>query len=674
MSQAEQSIKQYQQVQKVTPEGSIEYLQATLNQLSLWLDVKEWLQITEDQLKKEDWVPTIQNELLTVRTAVRTASNSEWLKRGADLKDIDNKIDQPYDKSTSGKIVYSQINYAQSLVRIKNSSLPLGLTKPLWQTIDNHLRKAVEIAKVLKDRQAEAYSLTYRGYLFEKIDDSPEKQENLQLSCTKEHLICARDLTNEALKIIPDENGALEVSNPITDDQWQWQNVAYRANWQLGRIDKDPKNKLERYGSAVRILEAMRKDLRSTDSEVQFSFRDQVQPVYREYVSLLLQQNNLEEARRWIESLQLAELENFLACDLPITESADRLANQDRSAAIVYPIILPDRIEVVLSLPQAGQEERKLVHYKTEISSEEAELILKELRYWLEQPYISNRATELSKQVYGWIMKGDEPYKTTGEKYFQDLGIKTLLFISDGALRNIPMAALKDERYLIEDYAIAIAPRLQLLAAKPRKSRKAFIAGLTQVSPSEQDFSGLKYAKKEVETVQRILKESQSPLINQDFTQENLKKALASKDYNIVHLTTHGEFNFQSDKTFILTAKDRLYLTSKNKTSDTLETLFRENNNVLDLLVLSACETSTGDDRDTLGIAGMTVSTGARSAVASLWSIDELYTPKLMENFYAGSSLTKAQALQKAQIELLQDPDSKYPSTWAAYVLVGDWR
>jgi len=70
----------------------------------------------------------------------------------------------------------------------------------------------------------------------------------------------------------------------------------------------------------------------------------------------------------------------------------------------------------------------------------------------------------------------------------------------------------------------------------------------------------------------------------------------------------------------------------------------------------------------------MTVSTGARSAIASLWSIDELYTPKLMENFYAGSSLTKAQALQKAQIELLQDPDSKYPSTWAAYVLVGDWR
>jgi CHAT domain-containing protein len=99
------------------------------------------------------------------------------------------------------------------------------------------------------------------------------------------------------------------------------------------------------------------------------------------------------------------------------------------------------------------------------------------------------------------------------------------------------------------------------------------------------------------------------------------------------------------------------------------------NVNPISLLVLSACETATGDDRDTLGIAGMAVRTKARSTIASLWSIEELTTTRFMEIFYEeliNGKQIKVKALQQAMLKLKV---ANYPpSKWSPYVLVGDWR
>src|SRR4029077_9175484 len=62
-----------------------------------------------------------------------------------------------------------------------------------------------------------------------------------------------------------------------------------------------------------------------------------------------------------------------------------------------------------------------------------------------------------AKQLYDWLIKPLEPL-------FADSQIDTLVFIPDGALRNIPMGALHDgQKYLIEKYAVAVTPGLTLM-------------------------------------------------------------------------------------------------------------------------------------------------------------------------------------------------------------------
>jgi CHAT domain-containing protein len=75
----------------------------------------------------------------------------------------------------------------------------------------------------------------------------------------------------------------------------------------------------------------------------------------------------------------------------------------------------------------------------------------------------------------------------------------------------------------------------------------------------------------------------------------------------------------------------------------------------MDLVVLSACETAVGDDRAAIGFAGAALKAGARSALATLWKIDDAASANLVASFYqhlGDVDLTKAQALQRAQAHL----------------------
>jgi CHAT domain-containing protein len=98
----------------------------------------------------------------------------------------------------------------------------------------------------------------------------------------------------------------------------------------------------------------------------------------------------------------------------------------------------------------------------------------------------------------------------------------------------------------------------------------------------------------------------------------------------MVHIATHGQFGRDSHNTFLLTFNDRL-------TMDRLEQFlapsqFRET--PVELLTLSACETPSEDDRAALGLAGVAIKAGARSALASLWSVNDESTSLLMTEFY----------------------------------------
>jgi CHAT domain-containing protein len=97
----------------------------------------------------------------------------------------------------------------------------------------------------------------------------------------------------------------------------------------------------------------------------------------------------------------------------------------------------------------------------------------------------------------------------------------------------------------------------------------------------------------------------------------------------------------------------------------------------VELLMLSACETAAGDDRSALGLAGVAVKVGARSAVASLWSASDESTPALVAGFYRHlfePGVNRAEALRRAQLEVMAGPKFRHPFYWAPFLLIGNWR
>jgi len=97
----------------------------------------------------------------------------------------------------------------------------------------------------------------------------------------------------------------------------------------------------------------------------------------------------------------------------------------------------------------------------------------------------------------------------------------------------------------------------------------------------------------------------------------------------------------------------------------------------VELLTLSACQTAAGDDRAALGLAGVAVKAGARSVLATLWSVHDESAARLMGQFYShlrnDPGITKARALQLAQTALLRDPAFDHPCYWAPYLIIGNW-
>lgn len=432
----------------------------------------------------------------------------------------------------------------------------------------------------------------------------------------------------------------------------------------------DLKGAIAAYSESVNNLKSLRSDLVAINPEIQFSFRDQVEPIYRQLVDLLLQsrgtsapsQANLVRARYVIESLQLAELDNFfrVACLQGKPVLLDRVVDRDDpTAAVLYPIILPDRLAVILKLPN-----QPLRYYQTTLAQGEVESRLEELRQKLTKPYTLREVQSLSGQVYGWLIHPSEAELAKSQ-------IKTLVFVLDGSLRNIPMAALYDgQQYLIQKYGIALVPGLQLLSPKSIEQvrLKVLAAGLTT---ARQGFPALTNVSFELNQIR-----SQVPnieLLDQGFTSLALQNQINSVPYPVVHLATHGQFSSQAAQTFIL-AWDKPIIVSE--LNNLLQTRGQSRRNPIELLVLSACQTAAGDKRATLGLAGVAVRAGARSTLASLWNLDDLSTALLMGRFYqelANNRSTKAEALRQAQLALLKNPKYQLPMFWAPYVLVGNW-
>ncbi|WP_199318445.1 CHAT domain-containing protein [Leptolyngbya sp. FACHB-541] len=529
--------------------------------------------------------------------------------------------------------VYNQIELAQSLLKLRSHSL-------MPQAIVQLLATAHQQAITLQDSRAQSYTLGTLGKLYEITAQLPEAQR----------------LTQQALTLSQSLNAG--------DISYQWQ-------WQLGRLLKvqgQTDGAIQSYRAAVGTLQSLRNDLVAINRDVQFSFRERVEPVYRELVSLLLESNTsstdlekLVQARDVIEGLQVAELDNFFreAC-LDTQFQLDRVVDQaNSSAAIFYTIVLPDRLEVILKLPQ-----RPLFHYSTAVSQETVEDTVSTLLNELKRPIATRSLKTLSQQMYDWLIR-------PAESVLRESDISTLVFVLDGALRNVPMSALYDgQQYLMEKYGVAIAPGLQL----PEPGRlqqhqvQALVVGLSEARNS---FPALSNVATEIEEIKADV--PSRVLFNQDFTRSNFQQAITSVPFSIVHIATHGQFSSNVAETFILAWDEPIDVNELTAVLQSREIMSPE---PIELLVLSACQTAVGDRRATLGLAGVAVRAGARSTVASLWNLDDDSGAIFMSRFYeelVNASISKAEALRRAQQSLLTDPQYQAPRFWAPYVLLGNW-
>jgi CHAT domain-containing protein len=504
--------------------------------------------------------------------------------------------------------------------------------------------QALELAGQLQDLSLETYALGYLAQLYERDGQTD----------------AALDLTRRAVF------AAQEAQRP---------EALYRWEWQKGRLLKakgDNKSAVGAYRRAVQTLQPIRSDvsLGFGNASRPQTFREAQGPLFLGLADLLLQESQsasnpaeeqqlLREARDAVEQLKNVELNDYFCddcVDLQRARTRDLDTVEDHTA-IIYLIPLPDRTEILIGLRSV------LKRFTAPVGSQELAATVTQFRRNLETR-TSNAYLTQSRQLYDWLIRPLRPW-------LSEHRIDTLVFVPDGALRTIPLAALNDgKRFLIQDLAIGIAPGLSLVAPQSIDHGKTHVL-LSGLSDSVQGFPPLEFVPAEMRTLKTMY--PAETLLNKNFTLEGLQRQLEKDQYSVIHIASHGQFNPDVRKTFVLTYDTKL-------TMNTLEALIRPSQyrgQPVELLVLSACQTAAGDDRAALGLAGVAVKAGARSALASLWFVNDQSTSELISEVYRelrqSPSVSKARALQAAQIKLLNDRRYRHPCYWSPFLIIGNW-
>jgi len=506
------------------------------------------------------------------------------------------------------------------------------------------LKAAATVAASLNDKRASSYALGYSGALY-------ESQQRFQ----------------EALQLTYQAIAALQkVYAPEILYHWQWQ------AGRLLTVTGTPEKAISAYQRAVHYLKYVRDDLAAVcQTCTQPSFRQRAEPVYLQLADLLLQrsetsddnskiQTDLKDVRDYMEQLKIIEMQDYFKdeCIIALEAKETALDKIISNTAIVYPIAFPQRLELLVTFPD------RMRRFRSPVSAGELMQTVNSFRDSLEQPRTRQHRFYGAK-LYNWLIR---PLQDD----LSQRSIKTIVFAPSGLLRTIPMAALYDQkrkRFLIEQYAVATTPGLTLTAPRkiPRENVRILISALTQ---AVKGFNELIFIPDEIENIKKLY--DCTVLKNEAFTFDNMAKAHADTFYTMIHIASHGQFQSDPEQTFLLTFNEKL-------TMDALREVIEpglHRDKAVELLTLSACQTAAGDERAALGLAGVGIKAGARTVMASLWFIDDESAAKLVSAFYKqlkDSSLSRAQALQNAQLQMLKQRRFRHPAHWAAFLLIGNW-
>lgn len=264
---------------------------------------------------------------------------------------------------------------------------------------------------------------------------------------------------------------------------------------------------------------------------------------------------------------------------------------------------------------------------------------------------------------------------------------ENLIIIPDGPLSYLPFEAMlcelpaepqqfKRHHYLLRDHQISYgysATQLADLQAQTiSEASKTLLAFSPDFTNNPYGLRPLQHNRKEAREVCKMLQGDQfdgAEATVRHFTDH-------AGDYRILLLSTHGQASSAAgDLSFLAFAPAR----------DTQSGAFLYVRDLYlqrfpaELVVLSACETSVGEYRLGEGVISLAKGffhAGARSIVATLWSVDDAKNAKLIRLFFESlhTGLRKDAALRDAKLRFLDQMahDEAHPVFWAAAVANGD--
>jgi CHAT domain-containing protein len=607
-------------------------------------------------------------------------------------------------------------HYQKALMLLHLSELAFQnqLNTTLQSEIYTILTAVNQLAETFPPKPRLSISSYANGYLGKLYQNAQRHQEAIQL--TQKAIFLAQEIS-------------------ATDLLYRWERQLGQLWREQGQVEKA----IQVYRLAVKHSVAIRPKLTKTyygsyppSNNLPFH-QTAIGRTYFEMVELLLKKAQTEtqasqqekyfcEAREVIEISQQSELKDYLqddclrttettkpiGCEITFAESCSeqettKFKHLAHNAAILYFFTAPDRerIEVLLYLANRG----KTIHHTVLLKPEKQPDLKKTIGLFTadlstQSPDRDQPVPFNAQQLYNLLIKPIEVELNSQ--------IDTLFIMPDDLLRQIAFAALYDEKkqeFLVQKpYALVtvLTPKLENdLEQQTDQNIRILLGGVSQeildsacipVKPP-----ALPCVEKELDTISQFYQAQDKQILkNADFTKEQFSQLTLKekRPYHIVHIASHGKFKAIFKNSYILTYQDCLYM-------DDLEKLSRLNlyrATPLELLTLSACETTKGSDKAALGLAGVAIKTGAKSVLASLWSVNDQATCYLMTAFYdyLTQGLSKANALQRAQRDLLETPtldntkksywnhcfdcsgkrnsseNYQHPAYWAAFLLVGN--
>jgi CHAT domain-containing protein/tetratricopeptide (TPR) repeat protein len=363
-----------------------------------------------------------------------------------------------------------------------------------------------------------------------------------------------------------------------------------------------------------------------------------------------------------------------------------RLRDKLKNAALFYPLVLDDRLELIFITDKTPPIRRTIPLKRTELN--------RAILAFQDNLRNIRPIEDDAKKFYNWLIK---PF----ESELKQANIQIIVYAPDEGLRYIPLAALFDgQQWLVEKYRINNITSASLTDFNPHPPSTPHVLGAAAtvkrdilVGDRTVSFSAIPYAKTEVENIATQL--NTTKLIDPDFTEQALTGKLNS--HNIVHLATHGHFEVgQPEQSFILLG---------DGTKSTISDIGTWKLTNVNLVVLSACETAIGGQGDRakgieiFGLGYQIHNAGASAAIASLWKVSDGGTQKLMDAFYTAvktGKVSNAEALRQAQVAMITgnfeglgqargvieirlrshsaDIPSKlsHPYYWAPFILIGN--